>query len=279
MKLFINLYSQLLNKIKKRADFYFAKKRLLYSDLIQDREKNLLRKVLLKTHKSDGMYVPFNAQHYILVGLSAVKCIDSALEFLTGKKEVRSILDFPCGYGRVLRFLRAKYPEADITGGECEKDALNFCQRAFSITPLVSVPDFKKIHLKKKFDLIWCGSLLTHINEADSVALLKFFHDHLLDSGLCVFTAHGEYSYNSIKEEKRTYGLPKHSRQILLNQYDDRGYAFADYLNQAGYGISLIAKNEMSRLADKAGGNWKQIFFLEQGWDHHHDVYGFVKTG
>jgi hypothetical protein len=31
---------------------------------------------------------------------------------------VRSILDFPCGHGRVARLLRVKYPNAEITVGK-----------------------------------------------------------------------------------------------------------------------------------------------------------------
>lgn len=277
MELSGNLYSPLLSIIKKRTDVCSAKKRLLSSDLLQDKEKTCLKNISLKIHKNDEMYVPYKAQHYLSVGLSAIKCIDSALEQLEVNREVKSILDFPCGYGRVLRFLRAKYPEAEIIGGEREKHALNFCRREFSIKPLVSRSGFSQLHLNKKFDLIWCGSLLTHINEADSIALLKFFHDQLLDSGLCVFTTHGYQSFLSVKKGKREYGLPKQSSLALLSKYEEGGYAFADYPNQAGYGVSLVSHDRMSRIADIAGANWKQIFFLEQGWDHHHDVYGFVK--
>src|ERR1700751_191323 len=64
-----------LGSLYREADFRAAKRILLCSDALSGEEKALLDKVVLRLHPNDGMYVPSCAQHYISVGLSAVRCI------------------------------------------------------------------------------------------------------------------------------------------------------------------------------------------------------------
>src|SRR5262245_52875607 len=61
----------------------------------------------------DGMYVSGGEAHYFGVGADALKLVIQAMS-LAGKEEIRSILDLPCGYGRVMRYLRAKFPQASL---------------------------------------------------------------------------------------------------------------------------------------------------------------------
>ena len=50
--------------------------------------------------------------HYLGVGLSALNNIETAIS-KRGLAKVRTILDMPCGYGRVTRVLRVAYPDTD----------------------------------------------------------------------------------------------------------------------------------------------------------------------
>ena len=72
-----------------------------------------------------------NRQHYFHVGYSAFYCIKLSI-FLANKnlQDIKKILDFPCGYGRVLRVLKAAFPEAQITACDIVRDAVDFCQKA-----------------------------------------------------------------------------------------------------------------------------------------------------
>ena len=40
-----------------------------------------------------------------------------------------SILDFGCGFGRVLRMLKAAYPEARLTAADVKREGVDFCAR------------------------------------------------------------------------------------------------------------------------------------------------------
>lgn len=127
--------------------FVAARAGLLTSLSLGQEEKDLLGKVSLKVDVSDGMYIPGGEEHYLSVGLSAMRIIDQGMRASGRTEPVRKILDFPCGYGRALRFLRARYPEAEIFGSEFNSRALSFCQSEFRVSPIESHVDLEKYPL------------------------------------------------------------------------------------------------------------------------------------
>ncbi len=269
---------KLLNSINAVTAFRSARSQLLLDKSVTTAEQGMLRNVSLRVHRSDGMYDPYDpldARSYLSIGLSGIRCIDHALNEVGAGGAVRSVLDFPCGHGRVLRFLRARFPNASITAAEIDTEALEFCRRAFSVDAIESNVDFSKVSLPGKFDLIWCGSLVTHTNEKLTGDLLKFFHDHLAPGGTCVFSMHGQYVLESIQNGTQTYGLKQSGIQILKSQFRDTGYGYADYADQRGYGISVATHQRMEEIA-RGAGVWRGTSFVERGWDDHHDVYGFT---
>ena len=257
------------------TDFRSAKLRLLSSDSISDEEKAMLRRVPLGVSHADAMYEQGRAQHYLLVGLSAIHCIENALVKSGRAKSVQSILDFPSGYGRVLRFLKVRFPDAHITACEINASMLDYCKRVFSVKTAMSHRDFNLLSLTGKFDLIWSGSLLTHIDRADTTDLLSFFCDHLAPDGLCVFTTHGQTSVDWIRDKRETYGLSANAQQQVLSQFDNEGYGYADYPNVSGIGVSVVSYDRMMAIARDIG-PWKATCYLERGWDNHQDVYAFT---
>ena len=275
------LVNRLLPSVKRwrdrNRDFHNAKETLILSKELSNDEKRILEKISLRVHDKDTMYNKYGgALHYLLVGLSANRCINQALKSVQKELSINNILDFPCGHGRVLRYLKANYPNASITGSELDPDALKFCRNNFSVNSLLSKNNFSKISTPKEFDLIWCGSLLTHITELASIALLKFFHDHLSENGLCIFTTHGAYTKYLIQSKEKNYGLEENAQEELLNQYIENGYGYTNYRNNKGYGVSIANQKKITELA-LSSGQWKQIMFLEKGWDNHQDVYALQK--
>jgi SAM-dependent methyltransferase len=246
------------------------------ADLTDD-ERRLLGRISLRVHPADDMYKPGNPGHYLAVGLSAVRCIRQALVASAATETVRAILDFPCGYGRVLRFLKAIFPDSSIVGCDINAAALSFCQRVFSVRGVLSSQAFEAVPLSERFDLIWCGSLITHVDEGAAANLLRLFHSHLSDRGICIFSTHGQRSVDWIKNGDRGYGLSQEGQAIVLRGFHDRGYGYADYPDRAGYGISVVSHDRMVETAS-AVGEWKETFFLEHGWGNHHDVYGFTMS-
>lgn len=217
--------------------------------------------------------------HYFNVGFSGLQCIRQALfSAQKDKAEIKTILDFPSGHGRVLRFLRAYFPEAQITASEIDEDALKFCCEQFKANTLISHKEFDKIEIEQKFDLIWCGSLITHLSEENSKKLLEFFFKALNDKGVLVITSHGRFVKEKLEdsEKARVYGLSASQALHVLQQYETAGYGYADYTGVADYGLSITKPSWIIKLLEDNKG-FKIISYTEQCWDNHQDVMACVK--
>lgn len=268
-------YRGLEHQNAARSGMHAARSLLLESPEFSAEEKALLGKVALNIHRNDVMYQG-NAVHYLSAGISGLRCILEALDLAGKDLTLGLILDFPSGYGRVLRFVRAKFPAANITGAEIDEDAVEFCARNFATTPLVSMIPITDLKLDCRYDLIWCGSLLTHIAEPEAIELLRFFHDHLVDGGVCIFTTHGKRPVDWIRTGKETYGLSPEGRAEVVRGFETNGYGYADYPYQPGYGISAVTHEHMRDLAGQTD-DWTELLFKEHGWDECQDVYACLR--
>jgi SAM-dependent methyltransferase len=105
--------------------------------------------------------------HYLSVGLSGLRIMRLALE-IAGATDPKAILDLPCGHGRVLRHIRVAFPAARITACDLDRDGVDFCVREFGVNGVYSSSKPAEIPIGDQFDLIWCGSLLTHLSVRQS---------------------------------------------------------------------------------------------------------------
>jgi SAM-dependent methyltransferase len=269
---FLGDVRRLVNVVHPRPD---ALKQVLLSDpSLSSSERELLSKVSSKIYYRDGMYTS-NGAHYFKVGLSAIRCIDEALE-RADLKDVRTILDLPCGSGRVMRFLVHRFPDAEITACELAADTVNFCERTFGAQPAFSSVNLDDVSLGKKFDLIWCGSLITHLNERGIIALLRLFRRHLAPGGLMIFTTHGDFVQRRIPTKDFDYGLTEEQIERIGIDYAKTGYGFEDYPGEKAYGVSLSSPDWIRARVHQLG-DLREVYFKERGWDDHQDVFGFVR--
>ncbi len=249
------------------------KQRLLSDPALTNTERDLLASVSPKIYFNDTMYAG-NGEHYFKVGLSAIHCIDEALA-QAKLNEVRTILDFPCGSGRVLRFLRQRFPESEITACELTPGPVGFCVRTFNAAPAFSSLNLDEVSLGKNFDLIWCGSLVTHLTERGIVSLLRLFQRHLAPGGIMIFTTHGDFVVRRIPTRDFEYGLASEQIDRIGVDYPQTGYGFEDYPGEKDYGVSLTSPQWIRARVQELGG-LREVYFKERGWDNHQDVFGFV---
>ena len=252
----------------------FQKRKLLSDPTLTERERKLLSKASSHIYPGDGMYHG-DGGHYFRVGLSAIRCIDEALA-RADLKEVRTILDLPCGSGRVMRFLRQRFSDAEITACDLRAGPVQFCVRTFGAEPAFSSLNLDEVSLGKKFDLIWCGSLVTHLNEHGIVALLRLFNRHLAASGIMLFTTNGDFVARTIPTRDFDYGLKQEQIDRIGIEYPQTGYGFEDYPGEKDYGVSLTSPQWIRTRVRDVGG-LREVFFKERGWDDHQDVFGFVR--
>lgn len=213
-----------------------------------------------------------DATHYFDVGDSALHCVESALRSIHRRKEtVSRILDLPCGHGRVTRFLRKAFPQARLTACDLNASGVEFCAKTFGAEPLVSVEDVSRIPLQGEFDLIWCGSLLTHLSRNRCVSFLELFQRVLAVGGVLVFTLHGRsYEQTLVNGQDRSQ-LTAAQVAALLAEYRQGGFGYVDYTGVSGYGFSLAHPSFVTSALISAPG-WRLAGYHERGWDHRQDV-------
>jgi trans-aconitate methyltransferase len=204
------------------------------------------------------------SDHYLGVGNSALNVINTALE----GSDPKTILDLPCGFGRVTRMLRARFPGAHITACDLDRDAVDFTTATFGAKPVYSVPDFQNLNLGEKFDLIWVGSLLTHMPEHLTRTFLDFAARHMRAGSRLIVTTHGEFVAERLRTT--TYGLTEAAARGLYGQYLTSGYGYRGYDGNVSYGISLSARAWFETLL--ANSNLRLQSYHERGWDQHQDV-------
>jgi len=206
-----------------------------------------------------------NEDHYLQVGLSALKIIETAM---LGLPAPQTILDLPCGFGRVTRTMRARYPDAAITVCDLDRAGVDFAAATFGARGVYSEPNFRDLELGGTFDLIWVGSLLTHLPEHQTRQFLDFAARHMGPDSRLVVTSHGEHVVNRMRSW--SYGLSTPAARGLIAQYLSHGYAYRGYDGDPAYGISLTAKAWYETVL--AGSPLRLQSYQERGWDGHQDA-------
>jgi 2-polyprenyl-3-methyl-5-hydroxy-6-metoxy-1,4-benzoquinol methylase len=221
---------------------------------------------------NDGMYK--NApQVYFEAGRSALRCIRLAM--LAAKLDsVGSVLDFACAHGRVLRALKAAFPDAALTACDIRKDGVEFCSRVFGATGVISKRNPAEIDLDGPFDLIWCGSLLTHVEAERWVPFLKLFESVLSPGGVVVFTTYGRFTAERLRTGKGTLNLTQEQIKEVLRDFDETGFGF--HTTRADRDCIASPAWVCNQLEEIPG--LRILLYFERGWLRQ-DAIACVKAG
>src|SRR5438128_2640807 len=180
--------------------------------------------VITEISPLDEMF-DLDLESYLAKGEEALRLISLAAQAAPRDGFAR-ILDLPCGYGRVLRHLRVAYPKADITACNIQREGVDFCAEKLGARPVYRADD-----LEGEFDLIWCGSLLTHLPLESWRGWLDLFEAHLAPYGVLVFTVQGRRVFYLLDKGVEDHGVdPKR----LLADYAAQGSGYENYPGQDG---------------------------------------------
>ncbi|QBB71648.1 class I SAM-dependent methyltransferase [Pseudolysobacter antarcticus] len=149
-------------------------------------------------HSNDQMFT-HSLQHHQVAGAAQSQYFNISLQQFSAMRQIQQhffgsnnddvkVLDFACGYGRLLRFLSLAMPRENLFASELQADALVFVTHEFGVTGLPSHADPEQFQPGKNFDFIWVASLFSHLPESLFDAWLARLIDVLTPNGVLCFS-------------------------------------------------------------------------------------------
>jgi trans-aconitate methyltransferase len=221
--------------------------------------------IIRTIHPDDGMWQP-NESWYFATGRSALRVVDLAVR-ASWLPRVGSVLDLPCGYGRVTRHLRAAYPDATLYCSDLLHEGARFCAETFDGVAIPSQPELTEVPLPM-VDVIWVGSLFTHLDLDRTTRWLRYLCEHLNPDGVIAASFHGEWAL----QMQRIYRMIGDEPWAeIVAGYTRTGYGYAPYPGRPDYGVSVSSPHVVIDLIRDIPGV-RLAGYMERGWADNHDV-------
>jgi SAM-dependent methyltransferase len=220
---------------------------------------------------------PESMAHYRRVGLSAMENIEASLA-AAGRpwESIGACLDMACGYGRVQRHLARRIAGWRITACEVVLESILFCAEEFGAKPLRSTLTPETMEFPDQYDLIWVGSLLTHLRPAQGMALAAHLGEQLKPGGVLIFSTQGPSCLDNIP----FYGFVFEGKEgEFRGQMAREAAAYLPYFaHEPNYGITFLSPQYVRwAMGEAAGGKLRELRHAERGWDAHQDVWSFQR--
>ncbi|GAC1335383.1 MAG: hypothetical protein NVSMB26_19850 [Beijerinckiaceae bacterium] len=230
---------------------------------------------------------------YLAVGRSALDIITEAM-LLSGRTEFNRILDMPCGGGRVTRHIVKFFPDAKIFVDDIVAEKRNAVRDQFHLEVASCARDFKGA-MAIPFDMIFVGSLFTHLEERIFEDALNYLLASLSAGGLLILTTHGRFAATVAATDQRKLGRSRRPISFLEiirmrrervpvddvleaieGNYIETGFGYTEFPSFAqaygqSYGASFTTPSRLMRLIE-ARTDAAILGFKERGFAHHQDV-------
>jgi len=113
------------------------------------------------------------------------------------------VLDFGCGCGRTISWL-LRDSDAEFHGADVDGDAIDWCKKHLPRGRFVTNAPAPPLHYPTGyFDVVYCFSVFTHLNESMQDLWIDELHRILKPGGVLVLTVHGKNATEGLDEDGR----------------------------------------------------------------------------
>jgi SAM-dependent methyltransferase len=194
-------------------------------------------------HKQYTLY------QYLYGGREAIQVIDNIVQ-AAGKSlgGIGSFLDFACGYGKSTRFLVRTLSPQRIWVSDIYTGAVDFQKAQFGVNGFCSAHDPNEVKFPRKFEVIYVGSLFSHLPAPRFKAWLARLHEMLEDNGVLIFSTAGKWA-------PRIGGEPSDAGLVFICESESQS------LPRQEYGATWVTEEWVRGLAAELG--IAQVYYLE----------------
>lgn len=177
-----------------------------------------------------------------------------------GTSDRVSVLDFACGYGRLLRFASLGLPRENLHAAEVQPEALEFVCDRFGVQGHRSPGAPAQFQPGRSFQFIWVASLFSHLPAALFDAWLARLAGCLAPDGVLCLSVHDECL------------VPEG------HVFPDSGFLFwpqseNDHLDTASYGTTYVNEAHVGSAIARACGPGHPYVRIRRGLAHEQDLY------
>lgn len=127
-----------------------------------------------------------------------------------GPVDSLNILDFGCGWGRLLRFWLKDLPAEQVWGGDPWAEALEHCKKSELPVNLVQTPATPPSGLPAShFDVIYAFSVFSHLSRIAADQWVGEFAKLLRPSGLVIMTTRNRGHFDQVLDWKQSGDVPQ----------------------------------------------------------------------
>ena len=170
------------------------------------------------------------------------------------------ILDFACGFGRMLRFQSLISPSDQLYASEIQEDAIDFVADEFGVQGIRSSIEPEQFDPGKTFDVIWVASLFSHLPEQLFQRWIRRLTGILKPGGILCFSVHDASLLPT--------GLSLPETGILFGSASE-----IDTLPEGTYGTTYVNEAFVARVLHEAAGAKHPYVRLPRALAHEQDVY------
>ncbi|AUM00940.1 hypothetical protein B4966_12800 [Rhodocyclaceae bacterium] len=204
---------------------------------------------------------------YFNVGLQQYRAFRQVYSLLgIDRRPGAAVLDFACGYGRLLRFLSPTFAEGAIWAAEIQPEALAFVRDRFRVKVVPSAYEPGAFQPGRSFDLIWVASLFSHLPGRLFHAWLARLKDCVSESGAICFSVHGT-------------GLLPAGESMPPEGISFRPFSENADLDADAYGTTYVTEHYVREAVRTVCGAQFDCRRIPRGLAHEQDLYVIARSG
>lgn len=219
------MHDFITNSYPEKQDFNYQ---------IADKDEMFYKAIVPAYKHVDDAYLA-----YMQSGWRMLNVIHQVADFaFDGSSNVRSFLEFACGYGRFTRHLVMKYPVACITVSDIYREAVDWQHRQFGVCGVYSTPSPNEFPLVTSFDMIFVGSLFSHLPETLFEQWLNRLFNMLNPGGVIIFSVHDCHLMLATNSKDQAFHYEKYSESDTLpHEIYGMTYVSEKYVNELIYKV------------------------------------------
>ena len=171
----------------------------------------------------------WNGRHgttLLSASLAIIKTLVTGYTELTGKDlKSSTVLDYGCGWGRLIRLLYKYVPYENIYGADPWDKSIELCKQ-HGVKANLAISDYvpNQLPFERKFDLIYAYSVFTHLSEKTTKTVLSTLRRYMDPNGILMITIRPKKFWSFHQQGK--------FKQEMYQMHEKTGFAFTPHLRE-----------------------------------------------